>query len=233
MHFQKLGIALVLVLCGLVTRAAENSIPIGHLQESVLTDGYKKALVINLKGYIKASGETMPSEIYSRMSPASSVVENGREYLKASVAGYATTANEKSDSSGYVLLDPKTYKPYKMIMSDGEVTIYKKTNDYPSAMRLGSKALLSQSETFSPNDSKKPAYKTTEILSLARVGAESDLYQLCETDYEYGRSSNYKKIQSENTSCLIIDGQGALKGYAILLITPETRSTYQGSIQAE
>lgn len=233
MYFQKLGLALVLLHSSVVTGAAEHSIPVGHLQESALTDGYKKSLVINLKGYIKVSGKTLSSEIYSRMAPANTVVENGREYLKVNVTGYATTANEKSESSGYVLLDTKTYKPFKMIMSDGEVTVYQKSMNYPSAMRIGGKAFLSQSETFEPNDFKKPAYKTTEILTLARVGAESDLYQLCETDYEYDRASNYKEIHTENISCRIIDGQGALKGYAMLIITPESRSTFQGSIQVQ
>lgn len=229
----KTSLAMMFLLLGSIVNAADISIPVAHLQESKMTDGYKKSLVTNMKGYIKVGDETVKSEISARISPAQIVTEKGQLYLKVSLSSQASSSGETFGSRGYGLISAETHQPIKMVMSDGEVTVYRMAKDFPSVMAVGAKELISQSDTYASANMKNPSYKTNEILTLERVNGETDLYELCETDYEYGKDSGYQKLQSESSSCFIINGQGELKGYAMLIVDANSRATYQGSIRAE
>ena len=227
------SVGLGLFLYCVLANAAAVTIPIAHLEESKMTDGYKKSLVSNLKGYIKVRGATLKSEVMSRLSPAEVVTEDGQQFLKVSMTSKASSDEETIDSRGYGLLSPTTYQPIKMVTSDGEVTVYRMAKGYPVVMTVGAKELISQSDTYASATTKKPIYKTNELLTLELVNGEADLYELCKTDYEYGQQSGYKKVQSESSSCFVINGQGELKGYVMLIVNANSRATYQGNVRVE
>lgn len=230
---QKISIVVGLALYSQLS-VADVSVPISHLQEKNLTDEYTKSLVSNLKGYVQVGDVRVPSQISSRSAPATLITtKDGKQYLKVGMSGVAESDNKKKIISGYGLLDKQSMLPVKTVMSDGEITFYRSVKDYPANMNVGGKTVISKSETYSHSDSKTPSYKTTEILSLERVGGERDLFELCETDYEYSRESGYKKTQAENSSCYIINSQGELKGYAALLVDQTSRSTFQGTVSVE
>lgn len=225
--------AIAFFLCSALANADVISIPIAHLQEARFTDGYKKTMLISLQGYIKVGDATFKSEVVSRSLPAKVVTEDGKNYLKVSMVGQAVSDGEKIDSSGYVLVNKDSLRAVKTVMANGEVTVYRMTKNYPERMQVGSKELISKSDSYESSNLMVPSYKTNEILTLERVNGEKDLYELCETDYDYGKDSAYKKVQSESSSCFIIDGLGELKGYAMLILNDKSRATYQGTIRTE
>lgn len=233
MKQAKMYTAAAIFLYGACSYAGDITIPISHLQESKMTNGYTKALVIELKGYIKVGNVAVKSQISSRLSPAQAMSADGKPLLKVDMLSQAVAEGEKSDSRGYNLLNPETFEPVKTVMADGEVTLYRMVKDYPAMMRVGAKELISKSDSFDSKSLKVPSYRTYEVLTLERVNGETDLYELCETDYEYGKDSGYKKVQSESSSCFIINRQGELKGYAMLMVNAKSRATYQGTIYAE
>lgn len=233
MRFLKIAFVLGLTMCS-VSVYADLSIPVAHLQDKRLTEGYTKSLSMEMKGYLQVGDERLPSKITARSSPATEVhSEDGKVFLKITFNALAESGDEKIDLSGYELYEKQTLRPVKTVMSDGEVTLYRSYKDYPEIMRVGAKELISRSDTYAPNDLKRPEYKTTEILTLERVGLEPDLFELCETEYEYSRASNYKKSQGEHSSCYIINSKGELLGYAALVNTPTSRATYQGTVKVE
>lgn len=233
MKQPKMYTAAAIFLCGACAYAGDITIPISHLQESKMTNGYAKGLVIDLRGYIQVGGVTVKSQISSRLLPAQAISADGKSLLKVDMLSHAVADGEMSDSGGYTLLNPATFEPVKTVMNDGEVTLYSKFMNYPEQMRVGSKELISKSDSYAPKNLKVPSYKTYEVLTLERVNGENDLYELCETEYEYGKNSGYKKVQAESSSCFIINGRGDVKGYAMLLVNARIRSTYQGTIRAE
>lgn len=220
-------------LCVAIARAAEIEIPIAHLQDAQMTNGYRNALITDLKGYAKVGSVTVKSQMLLRSLPAEGIVENGKQYLRVNMIGQGKFDNEENHYSGYTLVNPESLQPVKTVMADGEVTLYRMVKDYPAMMRVGAKELISKSDSFDSKSLKVPSYRTYEVLTLERVNGETDLYELCETDYEYGKDSGYKKVQSESSSCFIIDRQGELKGYAMLMVNAKSRATYQGTIYAE
>lgn len=233
MKRAKIYIAATIFLGGACAYASDITIPTSHLQESKMTNGYTKALVIDLKGYIKVGGVAVKSKISSRLSPAQVISADERPLLKVDMVSQAVADVETSESRGYTLLNPVTFEATKTVMNDGEVTLYGMSKNYPEQMRVGSKELISKSDSYAPGNRKVPSYKTYEVLTLERVNGETDLYELCETDYEYGKDSGYKKVQAESSSCFIINGQGELKGYAMLVVNAKSRATYQGTIYAK
>ena len=150
----------------------------------------------------------------TKFGPGTSVTVDGKSYVRVATSVTATIKGEKSSLESYTLYDPATFIPIRSFQPDGEITVYREVKAHPEFLKVGELALLSKSETFNPAKQKGPIYKTTTLLSLVRVQGETDLFEFCETDYEYRGSSRSKKADAELSSCLLINAKGEPKGYA-------------------
>lgn len=229
---------LYIQLCALVfafpALAGEVTIPVKHLSDQNLTQNYTKAMVTDLAGYITPAGlKPIKSQMTMKLGPGISSIIDGRSYLKVPTSVTATIKGEKSTLESYTLYDQATFNPVKSFQPDGEITVYREVKAHPEFLKVGELALLSKSETFNPGKQKIPIYKTTTLLSLVRVQGEADLFEFCETDYEYRGSSRPIKADSELSSCLLINAKGEVQGYAVLIAEPSSRSTYVGGLRIE
>ena len=217
-----------LALSAQLSWAQPTSIPVGHLDDAALTDGFKKSMVLEGSGYIRVPGEkAIKAKFISQSEPGISITEKGQSYLKVTTRARVQTEGETVDQQGYSLIDPKTLTPKADHDSTGEVTVYKTARRYPESMKVGSKLLIAQSQTF---EGAKPVYVTTNFLTLALVNGETNLYQLCESSSD---SKPKAKSLSESDSCLLIDRDGQIKGYALLIIQGNQRSTFTGTVRFE
>lgn len=214
--------------------AEEVRIPVKHLSDQNLTQNFTKAMVTDLSGHITPAGlKPIKSQMVTKFGPGTSVTVDGKSYVRVSTSVIATIKGEKSSLESYTLYDPATFIPVRSFQPDGETTVYREVKAHPEFLKVGELALLSKSETFNPAKQKGPIYKTTTLLSLVRVQGETDLFEFCETDYEYRGSSRSKKADAELSSCLLINAKGEVKGYAVLIAEPSSRSTYVGGLQIE
>ena len=214
--------------------AEEVTIPVKHLSDQNLTQNYTKAMITDLSGYIAPAGlQPIKSQMVTKFGPGTSVTFDGKSYVRVSTSVTATIKGEKSSLESYTLYDPATFIPVRSFQPDGETTVYREVKAHPEFLKVGELALLSKSETFNPAKQKGPIYKTTTLLSLVRVQGETDLFEFCETDYEYRGSSRSKKADAELSSCLLINAKGEAQGYAVLILEPTSRSTYVGSLKIE
>ena len=229
-----LYIQLCASVCAFPAFAGEVTIPVKHLSDQNLTQNYTKAMVTDLAGYITPAGlKPIKSQMTTKLGPGISIIIDGRSYLKVPTNVVATIKGEKSSLESYTLFDPETFRPVKSFQPDGEITVYREVKAHPDSLKVGEFALLYKSETFNGGKQKSPIYKTTTLLSLVRVQGEADLFEFCETDYEYRGSSRSKKADSELSSCLLINAKGEVQGYAVLIAEPSSRSTYVGSLRIE
>jgi hypothetical protein len=212
--------------------ATGQTIPIAHLELSALTDGFKKSFEVELKGYlVDQSGAKQRTAMVMKTSHGVPVEFDGKSYIKVDATSVSTIQDmtETVTLSSYV--DPKTMSYFLIGNPDGEVTIYTYTRNYPATMKVGQRLVISRTEERQ-NGMKSPVVaKELEVLSLEKVQGEENLYQLCEVAYEYKKSSNFKKVNSENSSCFLVDGVGQIKGYATLLVQAKTKMVLTGSVK--
>lgn len=214
--------------------ADEVTIPVKHLSDQNLTRNFTKAMVTELSGYITPAGlKPLKSQMTTKLGPGINVTVDGKSYLRVPTSVTATIKGEKSSLESYTLYDQATFNPVKSFQPDGEITVYREVKAHPEFLKVGELALLSKSETFNPGKQQIPIYKTTTLLSLVPVQGDADLFEFCETDYEYRGSSRSKKADSELSSCLLINAKGEVQGYAVLILEPTSRSTYVGNLKIE
>jgi len=214
--------------------AVEFTIPVKHLSDQNLTENYAKSMITDLSGYVTPAGlKPIKSKLFAKMAPGELVTVDMKKHLKVPTTVVATVEGESSSLESYSLIDPSTFQTVKSFLPDGEFTIYRENKPYPERMKVGELALLSKSETFNSTNRRNPIYKTTTLLSLVKVQGEADLFEFCETDYEYPAAKSYKKSESELSSCLLINSQGEIRGYAVLIAQPTSRSTYVGTMRIE
>lgn len=211
--------------------AEPTSIPIGHLDDAGLTEGFKKSMTLEGGGYIRIPGaKAVKAKFMSKSEPGISVTENGKSFLKVTTRARVQAEGETEDQQGYSLIDLKTLTPKVDHDSTGDVTVYKLARRYPESMKVGKRLLISQSET---TKGTKLSYVTTTFLSLALVSGETNLYQLCESSSDAQSKTKIDSPLSETDSCLLIDSDGHLKGYALLIIQGNQRSTFTGTVRIE
>lgn len=225
----------LLLLIALVIQPATAetlSIKIGHLDDAGLSENFTKHVAIDGSGYIRfESGNTIKSNFSVISEPSVEEISDGTPYLKVTTRAHIQAATESTNQVGYSLIDPKTLTPRVDHDSQGEVTVYKFSHRYPKTMAVGSKLPIAKSETYPTKHSKSLSYITTTVLSLAAVNGESNLYQLCESTYDFKSRNKFEKPFTESDSCLLIDKDGNLKGYALLIINTNRRSTYTGHVR--
>ena len=225
---------LLALVFSLPALAEEVRIPVKHLSDQNLTQNFTKAMVTDLSGHITPAGlKPIKSQMVTKFGPGTSVTVDGKSYVRVATSVTATIKGEKSSLESYSLFNPETFQPVKSFQPDGEIAVYREVKAHPQFLKVGELALLSKSETFNPAKQKGPIYKTTTLLSLVRVQGETDLFEFCETDYEYRGSSRSKKADAELSSCLLINAKGEAQGYAVLILEPTSRSTYVGSLKIE
>lgn len=222
------------LLHALPALAGEVTVPLKHLSDQELTQNYAKAIITNLSGYITTAGlKPIRSQVVSKFGPGITVTIDGKNYLKVPTTVEVAIKGKSSSLESFTLYNLETLNPVKSFQPDGEVTIYRQVNNYPDSLRVGEIAFLSNSDTYAPGKYKSPVYTTRTLLSLVRVQGEKDLFEFCETDYEYRGKSKTKKADSELSNCLIIDAKGSIQGYAVLINEQNSRSTYTGTIKIE
>lgn len=232
MRFIVKILVLIAVTATQAALAETISIKIGHLDDVGLSESFTKHVAIDGTGYIRfKNGSTIKSTFSVISEPSVEEMSDGAPYLKVITRARIRAASESTDQEGYSLIDPKTLTPRVDYDSQGEVTVYKFSHRYPKTMAIGSKLPIAKSETYPAKNSKNPSYTTTTVLSLAAVNGESNLYQLCESTYDFKSRKKFEKPFTESDSCLLIDNDGNLKGYALLIISANRRSTYTGHVR--